>query len=323
MDIGTFRSRAAIFETSSCRAAISNANVSRWRQLCRGAPGHSAQFDAQLCHGRAQFYRRVTTAAGHPLVYVRNQKAASQVLTYELARIFDAAGPRQEGVLLQPLAPANESTFLFSFVREPLDAALDAYLELRNLAPVRSLEYRTTMARAMGGDSAGGAFATTLQPCRNASDATRQFASFLQAVRRGDALGGDAYHFFPQSLKLDHVEWGATAAATGSGRTRGYDALGRVERFEADVMDMRTVLGLPRANLSAVLQSRRHSHRHEACARIDRSDAALRRSFCELFAVDYSCLRTYYPSSPCVGASSLPDRSDAVVPHFSLDSGLL
>ena len=121
--------------------------------------------------------------------------------------------------------------------------------------------------------------------CRDRPDATRQFVSFLRALKRGDALGGDVYHALPQALKLDHVPYGLR------GRSHGYDALGRVETLGADLAAMRSSLGLPPLDLSAmaVLESRRHSHRHQACASVDRNDPKLCALVRELYRADYVC----------------------------------
>lgn len=319
--LADLKSRAEGYSREPCRAVMLAENMSRWAATCSGAPGHSKRFDTELCGGGKQIFRSGVTKNGRRAVtYVRNQKAASQLLTYELAGLLDLEGPPRQGVSLQSSAPANASTFVFSFVRDPLDAALDAYLELRHLATLRSPQYRGAIARAVGGPSS-----KVVNPCRGQSDATQQFISFLKAVRRGDPLGGDAYHAYPQALKLDHVRSGslshASATATAddasnggasergkrrqskttdeatsqpadrsdSSRDRGYDAIGTVENFEAGVLSIRALLGLPEANLTSILLSRRHSHRHDSCAKVDRHDAALAALACEVYAADYVC----------------------------------
>ena len=189
------RSKAHRYETDTCRAAIVATNASHWKLLCRGAPGHSKLFDQELCRGSSQMYRSGVTVDGgrKEITYVRNQKAASQMLVYELGPLLNLAGPARHGITLGRVAPANASTLVLSFVRNPLDTALDGYLELRHLASLRSVEYRAAIARAVGSNfgssSASGSAKkgehVALSPCRGASDATQQFKAFLEAVRQG------------------------------------------------------------------------------------------------------------------------------------------
>ena len=187
-------------------------------------------------------------------------------------------------------APATPSTYVFSFVRDPLDTALDAYLELRHLSTMRSPAYLATLLRATGRQATQGDSGEA--SCHGTADATRQFRNFLDSVRRREHLGGDAYHVFPQALKLDHVGYDLS----GSGRQRYYDAIGRVENFETDVAGMRSMLGLAQANLTRLLTEprlqaarRTHSRRRDTCAKIDRSDAKLMALVRELYAADYAC----------------------------------
>lgn len=369
----SLRSKAHRFESDTCRSAIIAANTSRWKLLCRGAPGHSRLFDEELCRGSSQMYRSGVTDVGRrEVTYVRNQKAASQTLLYELAPILSLAGPARHGVTLGWVAPANASTFVLSFVRDPLDTALDGYLELRHLAGLRSLDYRAAIARAVGagsghavgaGKSGQVVAAPALPPCRGVVDATRQFKAFLEAVRRGDGLGGDAYHVFPQALKLDHVGpklgsgdggrsgggsggrgggggskggggggrsgGGSSGSVSGSGSSsgagggsgsHGFDALGHVESLEADLRGMRNMLGLPTINMTALLQSRRHSHRHEACAQVDKKDRRLAALACELYAADYACFG--YPTPPPCTAVGVSNAGPLGIETFSLGLGL-
>lgn len=262
-------------------------------------------------------YRTGRTKHGERHVaYIRNQKAASQLLTYELGQLLDLAGPPRSGISItrSPL-PENASTFVFSFVRDPFEAALKGYLELRHLAAFRSIQYRAALARAFADDSlpasaTGPANASSIVPCTSERGATAQFRGFLASLQRGDPLGGDVYHAQPQALKLDHVAYGA------HGRDHGYDAIGRVETLAADLQAIRAVLALPPSahalvgslDLSSPLaRSRRHSHRHEPCAQIDRTDPQLMALFCNLYHADYVCFGEALPAA--CGGSVHPWRS--------------
>ena len=160
-------------------------------------------------------YRTGSTKHGaRQVAYIRNQKAASQLLTYELGQLLDLAGPPRSGVSItrSPL-PENASTFVFSFVRDPFEAALKGYLELRHLAAFRTNQYRAALARAFADNelptSTVRPVNTSVIPCTSERDATAQFRGFLRSLQRGDPLGGDVYHAQPQALKLDHVAYGA------------------------------------------------------------------------------------------------------------------
>ena len=329
--------KAHRYDGEMCRAMVLAANATRWRSICSGAPGHSKLFDAELCGGGGQIYRTgVTTATGKAITYVRNQKAASQLLTYELSSLFGLAGPPRHGVQLARKAPANASTFVFSFVRDPLDTALDAYLELRHLATLRSPSYRAAMARAVGAaEISSSNHALVIPPCRSPADATRQFRLFLEALKRGDALGGDAYHAFPQALKLDHMGVRSTTStgrlgtsgsidqgSASSVRMQGYDAIGHVESMEADLQGMRKMLGLQVANLSKALQSSRHSHRHEACAQVDKKDARIATLVCDLYAADYACFGYRTPAPTCTAVGVQRTAAALGIETFSLGIGL-
>ena len=83
---------------------------------------------------------------------------------------------------------------------------------------------------------------------------------------------------------------------------------------------MRQMLGLPTVNMTALLQSRRHSHRHEACAQVDKKDKRLAALVCELYAADYACFG--YPTPPPCTAVGISNAGPLGIETFSLGLGL-
>ena len=67
--------------------------------------------------------------------------------------------------------------------------------------------------------------------CNSTSQATKEFMSFVDALRRRAPLGDGAWHSFPQAVKIDHVD--------PSWRGRRFNALGKVEHLLDDTNAIR------------------------------------------------------------------------------------
>lgn len=346
----TVIARAARFDSAQCRNAIQRTNAQAWYSMC------SKRFKHKECFGDRQQY--IVGAVRWPphatfvdpynatrVAYVRNQKAASIMLMEGFSRLFWARTlPTINAYANRVTYPFNKSTRVFTFVRDPFSMALSAYLELRFRATPSypeamlesglwkkaesvgngtrgwslidaHMEHRASMARLFP-DGAG------TDACKDAGDATHQFAVFLAAIRRtleqqNWRVSIDIFHVFPQVLKLDHVQLRPSVPGLGGNITdktsqRRYDAIGRVEDFASDLQQMRLILGnqawapdqVVRSNRTLRQFKKRTSHTHsqgvDTCAAVDRHDPRVRSQFCKLYAADYACF-VGYESSLCDG----------------------
>jgi hypothetical protein len=162
--------------------------------------------------------------------------------------------------------------------------------------------------------------------CGNRDDATSQFVAFLEGVRARLPLGLDAYHIYPQVLKIEYVQWpkgGTPDSSSSSSRSitsNRFDGIGRVETLAADLASMRalyharTELGtLPNPKDSSAADKTRclhshctvhdqfnHSHATASCANVDLSNATVRALLCDIYEADYACFG--YPEEGCAAS---------------------
>ena len=113
------------YDSADCRNAIDK--ESAWDHLCGGKrASHNP-----LCLKMQQKYLKMPTSSTEhrfrEVLYVRNQKAASQLWVREFANMLGIEGPFP-GLRRASNLKAPNGTFVFSFVREPLQTALDGAL---------------------------------------------------------------------------------------------------------------------------------------------------------------------------------------------------
>ena len=322
---------ATRFHGSRCQRAIAAENATRWNGLCepRGPlcvfPGGSQ--DAVTGVVTAAGGGAAGNASGTLAVYVRNQKAGSDMVFNSFRSLFNLStvakrcyvgstdvgqkkrvGPNQH----DPCFPSSfPSVLLFTMVRDPAKTALSAYLELRFRARYRDPRAGRAAFEALfsgtnnnsrgdkscasnqgsGGGGAGGEGDETTGD----NEATRDFLMYLEAIERGEKpLGREAYHAWPQALKLER-----------SALHRRYDAIGRLENARADLLSLRAAL-LPYSSAaasstpSALLLNEHHHHSHAAasCGEVDIvGNARVARALCRIYSVDYECFGATIPQA--------------------------
>jgi len=277
--------RAGQFDAPACRTAI--ARQQSWSSVCQG----EAAMRSDLCALEMQKWltSNAATSASNGtrhLLYVRNQKAASQLWVNSLDLLVGAPDVGADASRLQTTRVVDQSvaerSFIFTMVREPLDTALDGYLEVRNKAMYKEEEQQ--FVTRLFNNTAGA------DSCGSQEIATEHFYRFLKALQAREPFGDEIWHVFPQAVKIDHVE------ASEDGQR--YDAIGKVETFLADLNALRAVSGVPpmsAADLDTASEPFRHSHATQSCASVDWSDERLRRVATELYAVDYLCFNYSWP----------------------------
>jgi len=180
---------------------------------------------------------------------------------------------------------ATPSTNVFTFVRDPLTTALDAYLEVRLKAHKR-VHYRPEeqlyLTRIF--DNSHGA-----DLCQSSADATSQFVAFLEALQARAPFGDEIWHVFPEAVKLNHV---VPRSGGSADSRRRYDLIGRVEDFLDDLNALRALAGaraLSSSELDQLTASHRHSHAGATCANVSLQNARVKQLVRELYAPDYAC----------------------------------
>jgi hypothetical protein len=115
-------SQAERFDSQECRVALSK--ETDWEHLCGGK---RALHNPLCLRMQQKFLRMRTSSQDHryrEALYVRNQKAASQLWVREFAKMLGIEG-KFPGLRHTTNLRTSNQTFVFSFVREPLQTALD------------------------------------------------------------------------------------------------------------------------------------------------------------------------------------------------------
>ena len=163
-------------------------------------------------------------------LYMENQKAATEYLYANLPYFLsnNSSRPLQFVHQIIPFPwtgshrPCCNGLRRFTFVTNPVKCALRAYGEIS-----RRINYELP-----GGKSLRPSPRYRLVPCTNASLILHRLGLFLDDVEAGTALGGQAFHAFPQVLKT-FVHLDALAFT------------GRIEHLIEDATKWRNLLHLP------------------------------------------------------------------------------
>ena len=124
------------FDGAACRAAkeLPNFQLASWKELCDTPEGRKHD----NCGKGGQEVYGVVVSGNQRLCYVRNQKAASKLITNELGALFDSVLSKHPKDTCKDVVSPSEvrkrefsNTTVFTFVRDPFVTALDAYLEVR------------------------------------------------------------------------------------------------------------------------------------------------------------------------------------------------
>ena len=285
---------AARFHGPICQGAIAAENASLWAGLCGSTVGALCVFP-----GGSQDGIIGTLPSSATITYIRNQKAGSEVLFHAISNrtTFNftstrkcyvgstsvpkrRVGPNQHDPCFANAAERGES-LLFTVVRDPIETALSAYLELRFRARYRdSKAGRVEFERLFANRNEKGDKSCNAAP--NEPDATNDFLAYLDAVERGAALGREAFHAWPQALKIDRLQ----------ADNRRFDAIGRLENLWEDIAALRKAVlrnQASRAGFSSSLEQHRHSHSTASCGAVDLSDGRVTETLCRIYRVDYTC----------------------------------
>ena len=329
------------FDGQICRSALAAENTSRWQRLCDPV--------SDLCrYPGTQDAIKGSRGSLVGITYVRNQKVGSDMLFSGFPGLFGVTNatkchigevapnvPRRGPWQGEPCFPGGDlardpqGSFVFTIVRDPARTALSAYLELRFRARYRN-RGRLAFQELGGGDNEKGD-----RSCGGPTEATNQFIAYLQALERGmtllgQNLGRDAYHAWPQALKLDrmspvnpkptaeydsqeqnkmmHGKHGKASRRGAKAQPRRYDAIGRLEFIGNDIDEMRAIIAMAigaRANQSGYnadqdsspLDNRRHSHAAASCAEVDLTSPEVARLLCRLYSSDYACFGYVKPQA--------------------------
>merc|ERR1719221_1352645 len=112
-------------------------------------------------------------------------------------------------------------------------------------------------------------------PCGSPQQDMLRFKAYLRAIHNGDPLGPEAFHGFPQALKVD--------IDIRRGR-RKYDFIAKLENLNNDMafiafkIGMTTPLGINNASAQEA-----HSHKHGKCGDIDLENEQLQMMLCDLY----------------------------------------
>lgn len=284
--------RAQLFDSEQCVNARLAANLEMWQRS--NVPHHSEGLEVQ---------QQVYLVAEREVAYVRNQKAASRYLERKVAPLFDASDVESHLVRFRgdtpealqnataPLAPSAvpgwaERYFTFTVARDPIATAVDAYLEVdeRLWGFSQNSTSSVPVPRFLS------------MPCGNAEEAKARYLTFLDEARRGEPLGSEFFHAFPQALKVDVALRPA----------RSFDAVGVLEHLNASMQEIRALVGLARAPLPEETDEESHSNTDEDHAvdsvsdcstNLDQSDPDVQQAACELYRVDYECFGYDLPAA--------------------------
>ena len=239
--------------------------------------------------------------------YVYNPKAAHQ----SVQAMFERASRQRLKTTPLPLAVEvynrsdaskllDEVDVVFTFVRDPVSTFLSGYAEA-----VHRRDGAWGSARSAVGPNT--TFGTV--DCNGSDANATRFAAFLEDVLRCRRLNYDAYHVWPQVVKLDVLPDG-----------RSFDFIGRVEHLRDDMDRLLRLLGVNRS--SAVAGINPASHNQDRCGRQigvpDRARRAALPLLCDLLRADFICFgyapppecrRTAEPSAD--GSSGQSDAADA------------
>ena len=238
-------------------------------------------------------------------------------------------GPNQhERCFTEKSDEKRRDMFVFTLIRNPASAALSAYLELRFRARYGNKRYS-------GAEAFAALFMSTNEnqkgdrSCASGTEARKDFLSFLAALENGDrTLGREAYHSWPQALKINQIQnrlqsWGT--------KIRRYDAIGRLESASEDLFSIRASIltsstrgsnadkkeGSINASrpdshlLTAISEESHHSHARSECSHVDLLDEEISRSLCRLYLVDYICFGLTLPGS-CSKYAKAPGEQENI-----------
>ncbi len=305
------------FQSSECRRLLDNARASGWQQVC--------SWNRAGLH-RGQHIYRTQPETGRDLYYVRNEKAASQFMIMELNTLFNATAVSsrfKDGGLERryapfvsehgagfPTAEQPDELVMFTVVREPIQTAFDAYLEVihrtkfpraQNDAETSQLDVelyheflhatngsalRSFVNWGQGRGKKSPPPAWSHVSCDTAEDAREKFGLYLDALEAGQDCGAVAYHSYPQAMKIDVVS--PQARWPRPRHKHRYDAIVKVEDLTEGLERVGVLAGTPAVTVPPPAKREAHSNGKMSCGRFG-IGTELTRRLCKLYAADYEC----------------------------------
>ena len=223
----------------------------------------------------------------HRLAYVANQKAGSRsilALMRKLGPVHTVPVPYRSVNLSYWKEPAVWQSYTrFTFVREPMAAFLSGV--------------KTVAHRHFRGGPTECTDGTTRAAYLDVKCGADVLSPFLADILARRCIGAQAYHVWPQTMKLDLP------------LSRPLDFVGQVEHFEEDMQALLRRINCTNCNVTSLL-----GHRNLASKMFDRcnnpivfTEAVLTQArpiICQLLHSDYECLGAVCPLSH-VGATQL------------------
>jgi hypothetical protein len=269
--------RANFFKSEHCEAWKKKSNISQWSRSTFGdnlrlAPAQTPLKTAQ------QILDCFSPTANATISYIRNQKAGSKYINWAMNSVFDCYPKISLDLDGQPksfrivqlkleeagidLAPQPDH-FGFTVIRDPIQTAVAAYLEVTKRAPKVQLD--------LG-----------LGPCKyinTSQQASARFMKYLLAAKDGKPLSKEFFHSYPQALKIDVTE-----------------PIDSIVKLEDISHELRSVPGY-RGSMPELEEKEAQTHAKDPCANIDWEDPQLLRIFCDMYRVDYECLDYPLPAA--------------------------
>jgi hypothetical protein len=213
------------------------------------------------------------------LVYVRNQKAGSEMMWATLSAIMQTPVYRTYKLPFpyingsEPMRTITDDLFMWTVVRDPLHRAISGYLEILARKASHTKEE-----------------ASILSQCRH--DPTGQFTRFMRLLSSSKDLQFEGMHARPQAILLDVMK---QERPKKNGKSRRYDAIAKIENLQIEMPKVLKLAGMDE-NLIQMNWTVQHHHSHQAreahgeCGDVDWRDPILMKMFCNFYEVDYICL---------------------------------
>eukprot|EP00928_Gymnodinium_smaydae_P045881 TRINITY_DN3053_c0_g4_i1.p1 TRINITY_DN3053_c0_g4~~TRINITY_DN3053_c0_g4_i1.p1 ORF type:complete len:342 (+),score=49.00 TRINITY_DN3053_c0_g4_i1:191-1216(+) len=237
------------------------------------------------------------------LLYVRNQKAGSVYIKKHIAEMFgEKPDFINELAPLRNYAPTKPSALealrsadrtreevgqkadsideevsqdwnVFTVVRDPIDTAIDAYLEISHrlhrckdkcMQEVDDVTHESTQHPYPAFHD---------MPCHSQAQANERFKVYLKALRNGQKVSNQFFHAYPQALKVD---------VNFTHRKNTFDLIADLEHLSSDLC------GFSSFSCKDVERDSDHSHTGASCTP-DLNDTVIMKELCDLYQVDFEC----------------------------------
>lgn len=349
-DAGDAVATARLYDSAPCRAAIARSNFSAWQQLLGPLGFHNKFMNWPFLKYPLQDLTSCCCAESsrNCIHYVHNPKAGSKFMSAPegLAHYLTGRSSQQPQ---HSVASSSSSScawrcvsperarawrlgtggkwprsgeFAFTTVREPISAAISAYHEVQRKQLPSEHEHDPHWRGYTPRNASAWPPAYLQLPCTTREERTARFEAFIDTMMRGDAIGREGFHSWPQALKVNYP-------------TRvpaRYDAIVRLEQLDSGMSQLATLLNVS-FHAAHASESLRHStsrgaetdsRHYSECADVDVAccDGRLLRKLCALYASDFACLGYRLPAAclpvPLVPGGAVVKGDEDAVPGADL-----